>query len=379
MQQFKEELKNVPRNALLVSCSTNSQLNKEEILSVENKVLSLNNPEVDQSVVQQQRQDLRVPVLNIRGIPLMPTSCRKAKKFLKEGKAKVIKRIPFTIQLTIPTGETKQAITLGIDSGYQNIGFSAITEKQELISGVVTLDNGMTKRLEERKIYRRHRRNKLWYRKPRFLNRVSSKKEGWLPPSILRRFKTHVFLIEKIKKLLPISKIRIEVAKFDIQKIENPLISGKDYQQGTLYEYRNRIAYLIAREKGKCQYCNKEYQKNNGWRLHHIWGKTKDRPADWALLHKSCHSILHDRKEEHILQKQKSKSYKDSAFMNLVRWKFKKEVDCDITYGNITFQNRINLGLDKSHNNDAFVIAQGHRQIRSIQYNIEQKHSVSFP
>ena len=78
---------------------------------------------------------MRVPVLNMRGEPLMPTRPGKARRLLKQGKAKVVQRKPFTIQLLYPTGENKQEITLGIDAGYDRVGFSAVTEGQELISG----------------------------------------------------------------------------------------------------------------------------------------------------------------------------------------------------------------------------------------------------
>ena len=119
MQKFKEKLKNTPKDASQVLCSVNSQLNKEETLSVQSKVLSLNNPDENQSELnRKQNMSVSVYVLNKRGEPLMPCSPRKAKVLLKQGKAKVVKRCPFTIQLISATGETKQEITLGIDTGY---------------------------------------------------------------------------------------------------------------------------------------------------------------------------------------------------------------------------------------------------------------------
>jgi len=163
----------------------------------------------------------------------------------------------------------------------------------------------------------------------------------------------------------------METAKFDIQKIMNPEISGVEYQQGTMHEYRNRISYLIAREKGNCQYCNK--QGGGNWRLHHIWGREKDRPKDWALLHKNCHEKLHKNHEEHLLRNKKVKSYKDSTFMNIVRKRFKQDLNCIFTYGYITFQNRISLNLEKSHVNDAFVTANGDTHDRCHERKIEQK------
>lgn len=314
---------------------------------------------------------MKVYVLNKEGKPLMPTIPVVARLLLKEKKARVKKRLPFTVQLKYDTTEYVQEINLGIDSGYQNIGFSAISEKEELILGEVKLENGMTKRLQDRAMYRRNKRNRLWYREPRWLNRVSSKQKGWLPPSVERRFNTHLRIIEQIKFILPISNVIVEVGNFDIQKLENPNIQGKEYQQGAMYGYRNQICYLIAREKGQCQYCRKEYKKGDGWRLHHIWGKSKDRPKDCALVHESCHKKLHKKNEEHILQKQKSKFYKDSAFMNIIRKRFINMFDT--TYGYITFQNRCDLGLKKSHVNDAFVIAGGTNQIRCQQFKVEQK------
>ena len=110
-------------------------------------------------------------VLNIRGQPLMPTTPRKARLLLKEGQARVVNRCPFIIQLHYATGENTQPIKLGVDSGYTKIGFSAKTEQFELISGALTLRKDVSKKIEERRRYRRNRRGKLWYRKPRFLNR----------------------------------------------------------------------------------------------------------------------------------------------------------------------------------------------------------------
>lgn len=168
MQKLQVKLKNVPKDTHQVSCSTNFQLNKEETLSVENIILTCNNSNGDQSELNQKQNmsvSVKVFVLNMRGKPLMPCSSRKAKVLLKQGKAKVIKRIPFTIQLTIATGETKQDITLGVDNtGYSNIGVSAITKKEELISATFQVRTNISDLLKERAMYRRGRRNRLWYR-----------------------------------------------------------------------------------------------------------------------------------------------------------------------------------------------------------------------
>ncbi len=372
MQQLEQRNTYTPLSASLDQCDCDYSLNKEETLSVNSLKTCSNNPEVNQA--QQTERSLKplVFVKSINGKPLMPCSIIKSKRLVKKGAAKVVQRFPFTIQLNFECENQVQNIKLGIDSGYQNIGFSCITESKELISGTVILDNKTRERLDEKRMYRRNRRNRLWYRKPRFLNR--NIKEGWLPPSTERRYQTHLNLIEKLKQILPINEIIIEVGKFDIQKIENPNVDGVGYQQGDMYGYRNRIAYLLAREKGTCQYCNKKYKKGNPWRLHHIFGKEKDRSKDWALLHESCHKKLHKRNEEHILRNKKSRSFKDATFMNIIRKRFLKDLDCKLTYGNITFQNRVDLNLEKSHVNDAFVITNGTTQARCNPYEIKQVH-----
>jgi hypothetical protein len=152
MQQLQGKLKNVPRNVPLVPCSTNSSLNKEETLSVKNKVLTCNNSEVDlPQHTEGQKVSVNVYVISKDGKPLMPTTPRKARILLKEKKAVVVKRMPFTIKLNYETTNFTQEVTLGIDVGYGNIGFSAVTEKKELISGEVKLDDKTKGRLSEKK------------------------------------------------------------------------------------------------------------------------------------------------------------------------------------------------------------------------------------
>jgi len=313
-----------------------------------------------------------VYIISKSGKPLMPTKRHgKVAYLLKSGKAKVVKREPFTIQLLYDTTEHIQSVNLGIDTGYSNIGFSVVTEKQELISGTVKLDTNMSKRLQDRAMFRVSRRSKLRYRKPRFNNRV--KPQGWLPPSIQRRFDIHLTLINKLKAILPISKVTVEVANFDIQKIKNPDIQGTQYQQGDLCNYQNVKSYLIAREKGCCQLCNKKYSKTDTWKTHHILPRSKggtNSPSNLSLLHNSCHDRLHKQNLHHLLKK--NKQYKESIFMSIVRWKF-FDLKFTITYGNITFVNRNKLNLEKSHVNDAFVIAGGLTQPRTKSYQITQR------
>ena len=287
----------------------------------------------------------------------MPCSNRKARLLLKNKKAKIVNYKPFTIQLLYGSSSYKQETNLGIDVGSKHIGVAITSGNNVLAKGQIDLRQDVSKLLETRKILRKaRRRRKTRYRQARFLNRKRS--EGWLPPSIQSRINNTINWIDKFYNLLPKCMLHTEVAKFDIQKIENPDIEGKEYQQGTMYEYRNRIAYLIARENCKCQYCGEGYKKGDGWRLHHIWGKSKNRPKDWALLHESCHHKIHDKNEESILRKKKSKSYKEATFMSIIRKRlFNQYPEAEFTYGNITFVNRNNLNLTKTHYNDAIAIS----------------------
>lgn len=139
---------------------------------------------------------------------------------MKQKKAIAKELKPFTVQLTYGTkSEYTQPITLGIDSGYINIGFSAITDKKELICGEVRLLQGVKDRLKEKLMYRRIRRSRLRYRKPRWNNRTKSKPQGWLAPSLQHKLDSHIKFIESLYNILPISKTIIEVANFDIQNL----------------------------------------------------------------------------------------------------------------------------------------------------------------
>ena len=106
----------------------------------------------------------------------MPCSSAKARILLKETQAVVVRRTPFTIQLTIATGETKQPISLGVDAGYKHVGLSASTEKAELYASEVELRQDITDLLSTRLALRRSRRNrKTRYRAPMFRAKRTSR------------------------------------------------------------------------------------------------------------------------------------------------------------------------------------------------------------
>ena len=186
----------------------------------------------------------------------MPCSPAKARHLLKAGKAKVVRRTPFTIKLTIATGETKQPVSLGVDAGYKHVGLSASTAKAALYASEVELRQDITELLSERRALRRSRRyRKTRYRAPRFDNRVHSKHKGWLAPSVENRINAHHSRIEEVLKLLPVTKITVETAAFDTQLLKNPEIQGEEYQQGEQTGFWNVREYVLFRDNHVCQHC----------------------------------------------------------------------------------------------------------------------------
>ena len=373
MQKSKERHTNTPTDASLVRSNCDPLLNSPlgVMDSVTDSKTSFNNSEVNQRSGKS-GQDLRVPVLNMRGEPLMPATPRKARTLLKEGKTKVVQRTPFTIQLLYATGETKQDITLGVDAGYSTVGFSAVSDDRELIAGELTLRSDIKRLLEKRAAYRRTRRSRKWHREPRFNNRG---KKGWLAPSIKHKLDSHIRLIEKLKSILPITRIIIEVATFDTQKMQKPEISGVEYQQGELQGYEVR-AYLLEKFDHKCVYCGKT---DVPLEIEHIVPKScggSDRVSNLAIACRECNQTKGNQTAEEFghprIQAKAEKSLKATAFMNIVRHRMVDLLKCDSTFGYITKHDRIKIGLPKSHANDAFVIAGGNGQYRCEEYDATQ-------
>ncbi len=303
-----------------------------------------------------------VYVLNIKKKPLMPCKEAKARKLLKSNKAKIVKYTPFTIQLLFECEDKVQPINLGVDAGSNVIGLSATTEKQELFSAEAELRNDIVDLLATRRQNRRTRRNRLRYRKKRFNNRVKRKKKGWLAPSIEYKIQTHIKVIEEVHKILPISKIIIETASFDFQKIKNPNISGKEYQEGRQMGFWNVREYVLFRDSHQCQHC-KGKSKDKILEVHHIESRKTggDSPSNLVTLCLTCHDGYH--KGNIDLKIKREQSFRDSAFMGIMRWAVYnrlKEVysNVSMTYGYITKNTRIENKLPKSHRIDAKCISE---------------------
>lgn len=315
-------------------------------------------------------------VINKHGKPLMPCKERKARILLKQNKAKVINKTPFTIQLFYGSSGYKQKITLGVDTGSKHIGVSAVTDKKELYTPEIKLRTDIVDLMSTRRENRRTRRNRLRYRKARFNNRVHSKNKGWLAPSIENKIQTHFKVVENIHKILPISKIIVETASFDMQKIKNPDIQGKEYQEGEQLDFWNIREYVLFRDNHKCQNC-KGKSKDKILNVHHIESRKigGNAPNNLITLCETCHSKYH--KGEIKLKIERGISLKDGAFMGIMRWSFYNRLkeqykNVSMTYGYITKNTRIENNLPKEHYIDALCIT-GNSNVKRLEYYFYQK------
>ena len=301
-----------------------------------------------------------VYIIDIDNNPLMPTERHgHVRRLLRDGKACVVKRTPFTIKLNYRTTTYVQEVSLGIDAGTQHIGVSATTKSKELFSSEVVLRKDIVDLLSTRREQRKTRRNRLRHRKARFNNR--KRKDGWLAPSVQNRVDAHLKVIRNVHRILPIAKTTIEVAQFDVQLIKNPNIEGVDYQRGEQMGFWNVREYVLARDGHKCQHCHGK-SKDPIPNVHHLESRKTggNAPNNLITLCETCHKEYHRGKFE--LKIKRGKSLRDAAVMNIMRWavynKAKQEFEnVHLTYGYITKNTRIQNGIVKTHAADARCIS----------------------
>lgn len=286
---------------------------------------------------------------------------------LRHGKAHVVSRVPFVVQLDYESTTYTQEVSLGIDAGSKHIGVSASSEKKELLVAQVELRNDIVNLLFTRRELRRTRRNrKTRYRKSRFNNR--KKKDGWIAPSIEQKVESHLKVIRLAHKLLPITKTTIEVAQFDAQKIKRPDIQGEEYQQGEQMGFWNVREYVLARDGHRCVHC-KGKSKDHILNVHHLESRKTggNSPSNLVTLCETCHKAYH--RGEFELKIKRGSSLRDAAVMNIMRWavyeRAKEEFEnVHLTYGYITKHTRIENGIAKTHAADAFCIAKNVNAMR---------------
>ena len=292
----------------------------------------------------------------------------KVRRLLKEGKAKVVHREPFTIRLLFEAESNVSDLTLGVDTGSSKIGCAVVTLKEEVLYlSEVKIRNDISSKMNRRAMYRRARRmKKTRYRKSRFLNRGNSIRKDRFNPTMVSKINSHIREIEFIKSILPIKRLIIETGTFDthLLKHEGEAFNRHwGYQKGQNYGFANSKSACLNRDSYTCQCCK---TKKGTLHIHHIIYRSNggaDTLDNLITLCADCHRRLHrgELKDfETKLSGKKKGKLKHATQMNSIRVQLLKHYSEAIeTFGFMTKENRQLIGLEKTHYNNAVVIATG--------------------
>ncbi len=300
--------------------------------------------------------------------PCNPVNPGQARVLLSGGKAAVLRRFPFTIVLKERTAVV-EPLRLKIDPGSKVTGIVLVNEiSKKVVFAMELVHRGQTIKasLESRRAIRRGRRSRnTRYRQARFDNRT--KPQGWLAPSLQHRVETVMTWVERLRRFSPVSSLSVELVRFDMQQMENPEISGTEYQQGTLAGYEVR-EYLLNKWNRKCSYCGAE---NTPLQIEHIHPKASggtNRISNLALACEPCNTKkgtldikdFLSRKPDLLTKiiRQAKAPLKDAAAVNSTRWALVerlKETGLPVETGSggLTKFNRVSQGLPKEHWIDA--------------------------
>ena len=299
---------------------------------------------------------LVVYVINKNGNKLMPCKPAKARHLLEAGRARVVNREPFTIQLTWDCEENVQDVTLGIDKGSHYTGFCCVGNGKILMSGTLKHRTDIKRRMDGRRANRRSRRSRKWYRPPRFNNRASSKRSGRLPPSIKANAEEVLRVVQGIP--LPISQIVVEDVLIDVARLNNPDLRGKEYQRSNRLDENLRLAALM-RDGFECTHCGKSEVRLEA---HHIiWREHggKDTIANLTTLCEECHERVHAGE---IVISGGAGNFRDRIAQRTMQGKahlyagLGKLAPVERVFGYQTAEYRKLLGLPKEHDVDALCI-----------------------
>lgn len=313
-------------------------------------------------------------VLDRRKRPLMPCSEKRARLLLQRGRAVVHRLHPFTIRLKDRVLEESvlQPVGLKLDPGSKVTGM-AVVRREDTPDGSVDQalhlaeiahrGDAVRERMRKRAAYRRRRRNaNLRYRAPRFDNR--RRLEGWLPPSLQSRVDNVLSWVERYRRLAPVTFVEIELARFDTQALQNPEISGVEYQRGELFGYEV-WEYLLEKWGRRCAYCGAEgvpLEKD------HIVPKSRggtDRVSNLAVSCRRCNQAKGNRTADEFgypeVQVMAKIPLRDAAAVNTTRWAIFNGLRTAgfgprAWTGGRTKWNRERLGLPKTHALDALCV-----------------------
>lgn len=316
---------------------------------------------------------MAVFVLDRSGKALMPCSEKRARLLLDRGRARVHRLMPFVIRLVDRAAKTCefQPLAIKLDPGSKTTGIALVRITAE--NGVAVLNlfdlmhrgRQISEALTARRAMRRRRRSALRYRAPRFLNR-GNKTKGWLAPSLQHRVDTMLAWVTRFRRWAPVTSISMELVRFDMQQMENPEISGVEYQQGTLLGFELR-EYQLEKWGRKCAYCGEHDAPLN---IDHIQSRAtggSNRVANLTLACVPCNQkkgsqdIRDFVKNKTLLDKilaQAKRPLKDAAAVNSTRWALLHALKAtglpvEAASGGRTKFNRSQLGIPKTHALDA--------------------------
>src|SRR5712692_8667144 len=301
---------------------------------------------------------MSVYVRNQDGQPVMPCTPAKARKLLRAGKARVVERCPFTIQLEWQCEGNVQEVTVGIDKGSHITGMCCVGNGTVLLAADIHHRRDVKAKMDDRRDRRKRRRARKWYRAPRWANRAASTRSGRLPPSVKTNVEEVIRIVARIP--LPISSLVIEDVQIDIARLNDPTLRGSRYQDPTRLDENLRIACLM-RDGYTCQQCNK---RNARLQAHHIVYREhggKDTLANLLTLCETCHSRVHVAKIH--LQKTGVSGHLDQIAQRTMQGKtylyatLCKLAPLSTVFGYETAAYRKYLGLSKTHSIDALCIA----------------------
>ena len=328
-------------------------------------------------------------VISKNGERLMPTSrCGKVRHLLKDGKAKIIKHKPFTIQLLYDSTTYTQPVEVCVDAGYEHIGVSVKSEAREYAAVQYDLLADEKLRHDDQRKYRRTRRNRLRYRRCKFLRKENV--DGWFAPSIRHKADAHVDIVSRICSVCPVTSITVEVGQFDPKELEAiakglPLPQGKEYQESKIHADAVLRLAVFQRDNYQCAVCGKSGITGGAkLHMHHglYWkGIHGSSPDEMLTVCERCHTSANHKPGGKLFGLVPKKiDHRGAAFMNAIRYHIvsllRSEYGADlvhITFGADTKEARKALGLEKSHTDDAYCMGEFHPQYRAEVEHFEKQ------
>jgi len=235
-------------------------------------------------------------VLDRQKKALMPCTPRRARQLLARGRAVVHRVKPFTIRLRDRRAgdSVLQPVALKIDPGSRVTGMTLArmegTPEGEVHHALFLSEmrhRGEAVHAAKRRqanARRRRRSANLRHRAPRFLNRRRG--IGWLPPSLLSRVGNVVTWTARYCRWAPVTRLEVERVRFDMQLIQNPEITGAEYQHGELAGWELR-SYLLLKYDYRCAYCGKQ---NTPFELDHQVPRRRGGSSRASNLVLACHA-----------------------------------------------------------------------------------------